>query len=112
MEPVVVYDASVLHPPDVRDLLIRLGVAGLVRPRWTEQILDEMVASILARRPDLDPARLHRTRTLMCQAVPDCVVRGHERLINRVNLPDPGDRHVLAAALHCGAELIVTTKRS
>ena len=39
------YDADVLHPPGVRDLLIRLGHTGFFRARWTEQILDEMVAT-------------------------------------------------------------------
>lgn len=55
------YDADVLHPPGLRDLLVRLGQTGLFRARWSEQILDEMVASILRRRPDLDAERLART---------------------------------------------------
>jgi hypothetical protein len=66
------YDVDVLHPPGLRDLLVRLGQTGLFRARWSEQILDEMVASILRRRPDLDPQRLARTRQLMCEAVADC----------------------------------------
>lgn len=39
---VVVYDASVLYPSTLRDLLIRVAQIGLVHARWTEQILDEM----------------------------------------------------------------------
>ena len=63
------YDANVLHPASLRDLLIRLGQTGLFRARWTQQILDETTESILRRRPDLDAGRLARTRALMCEAV-------------------------------------------
>lgn len=102
------YDANVLHPPGLRDLLVRLGQTGLFRARWTEQILDEMVHSILRRRPDLDEERLARTRELMCEAVADCMVTGYEPLIDGLTLPDPDDRHVLAAAVRCSAQVIVT----
>lgn len=93
------YDANVLHPPGLRDLLIRLGQTGLFRARWTEQILDEMVRSILRRRRDLVEQRLERTRQLMCEAVSDCLVTGYESLIDGLTLPDPDDRHVLATRL-------------
>jgi hypothetical protein len=102
------YDASVLHPAALRDLLVRLALTGLFRARWSDQILDEMVRSILRRRPDLDRTRLARTRDLMCDAVPDCLVTGYEPLIGGLALPDPDDRHVLAAAVRCGAQVIVT----
>jgi predicted nucleic acid-binding protein len=103
------YDANVLHPPGLRDLLMRLGQTGLFRARWSEQILDEMVRSILDRRPDLDPQRLARTRKLMCEAVADCLVMGYEPLIDALELPDADDRHVLAAAIRCSAQVIVTS---
>lgn len=103
------YDADVLHPPGLRDLLVRLGQTGLFRARWSEQILDEMVRSILDRRADLDAERLARTRALMCEAVPDCLVTGYEPLIDGLRLPDPDDRHVLAAAIRCSAQVIVTS---
>jgi hypothetical protein len=45
---VVVYDACVLYPAPLRDLLLRLARKGLVRARWTDQILDECFRSILA----------------------------------------------------------------
>lgn len=105
---VVVYDASVLHPAALRNLLIRVAAAGLVRARWTDEILDECFRSILQRRPELNPQRLARTRALMIDAVPDCLISGYEALIPDVDLPDPDDRHVLAAAIHGAAEAIVT----
>lgn len=102
------YDASVLHPASIRDLLIRLGMTGLFRAKLTEQILDEMVTSITRRQPEIPVERLARTRNLMCEAIPDCLVSGHERLIDALELPDPDDRHVLAAAIRAGADVIVT----
>lgn len=104
----VVYDACVLHPAGLRDLLVRLAMTGLFRAHWTEDILDEMVASITARRPDLGPEQLNRTRQLMCQAVPDSLADGHQTLIDSLELPDPDDRHVLAAAIRTGSQVIVT----
>lgn len=105
---VVIYDACVLYPAPLRDLLIRVAQSGIVRARWTSQILDECFRSILAQRPELKPAALARTRELMTEAVPDCMVSGHEHLIESLELPDPDDRHVLAAAIRAGAQAIVT----
>ncbi len=47
--------------------------------------------------------------TLINQAVPDCLVTGYEHLIDQLSLPNPNDRHVLAAATRSGAQMIVTT---
>ena len=104
----VVYDACVLYPAPVRDLLLRIAGTGLIRARWTDLILDECFRSILSVRSDLSPAALERTRTLMNQAVPDCLIRGYESFVDGLSLPDPDDRHVLAAALRAGAQVIVT----
>jgi predicted nucleic acid-binding protein len=105
---VVVYDANVLYPSTLRDLLIRIAQTGLVQAKWTDQILDEVFASLRNNRPDLDPARLHRTRDLMNGAVRDCRVTDYESLIEGLSLPDPDDRHVLAAAIRARAQVIVT----
>jgi hypothetical protein len=67
---VVVYDASVLYPSTLRDLLIRITQAGVVQAKWTEQILDEMFTALKRNRPDLHPTKLDRTRTLMAAAGP------------------------------------------
>lgn len=108
MALVVVYDACVLYPAPLRDLLLRVAVAGLVQAKWTDEILDECFENIAVQRPELAPERLRRTRALMIQAVPDCLVSGHKALIGGLVLPDPDDRHVLAAAIHAGAQVIVT----
>lgn len=105
---VVVYDACVLHPAPLRDFLIRIARTGIVRVKWTEQILDECFQSILQRRPDLSPEKLQQTRTLMNAAIPDVLVSDYQSLIAGVELPDPNDRHVVAAAIRAGAQTIVT----
>jgi predicted nucleic acid-binding protein len=103
-----VYDANVLYPPPLRDLFIRLAQAGLVRARWTEAIHDEWMRNVLKDHTALSPDSLARTRTLMNEAVRDSIVTGYEDLIETLSLPDPDDRHVLAAAIRAGAEVIVT----
>lgn len=95
----VVYDANVLYPSTLRDLLIRIPQAGLVQTKLTGRILDEMFDNLMANRPDLRPAALARTRELMNEAVRDCLVTGYEPIIAGLDLPDPNDRHVLAAAM-------------
>lgn len=103
-----VYDACVLYPAPVRDLLIQLATMRLFRARWTDRIHDEWIRSILARREDLTKEQLERTRALMNKAVPDCLVTGFEALEQALDLPDADDRHVLAAAIRAHAAIIVT----
>jgi hypothetical protein len=103
------YDACVLYPASLRDLLVRLARTNLFRARWTDEILDECFRNIVARRPDLSVDALERTRDLMNQSIRDVLVDGYQTLISNLDLPDPGDRHVLAAAIRCGAEVIVTS---
>ena len=79
-----------------------------MQARWTETIHDEWIRNVLKDNPRLSAERLARTRTLMNEAVRDCLVTGHEDLIASLPLPDPDDRHVLAAAIRAGAAVIVT----
>lgn len=107
MRFVVVYDACVLYPAPLRDLLMRLATTGLFAARWTEQINDEWTRNLLKKRPELSES-IPRTVELMNRAVPDALVTGHEPLLPALELPDPDDCHVLAAAIRAGAQLIVT----
>ena len=104
----VVYDACVLYPAPLRDLLMRLALTDLYRARWSDQIHEEWINAVLRNRPDLSRAQLERTRSLMNAHVRDALVDGHQPLIPSLELPDPDDRHVLAVAIKCGADLIIT----
>ncbi|WP_348814901.1 hypothetical protein NFG57_17995 [Halomonas sp. H10-59] len=52
MRFVVVYDACVLYPAPLRDLLMCLATSGLFAARWTEQIHDEWTRNLLKNRPE------------------------------------------------------------
>jgi predicted nucleic acid-binding protein len=106
---VVFYDACVLYGNTQRDMLIRIAQSGLVQAKWTNAILDEMQENLAANRPDIPAAKLTRLRALMSRAVPDVLVEGYEPLIEALKLPDPKDRHVLAAAIKSQAQVIVTS---
>lgn len=102
------YDACVLYPAPLRDLLMQLALSDLIRARWTNQIHDEWIRNLLQNRPDLTIEQLARTKNLMNSHVRDCLVTNYEGLIPSLTLPDPDDRHVLAAAIKGEAEVIVT----
>ncbi|WP_416221221.1 PIN domain-containing protein [Salinicola sp. LHM] len=104
----VVYDACVMYPAPLRSLLMYLAMRDLYRARWSQQIHHEWMRNLLEKRPDLTWEQLERVRRLMDRHVRGAVVEGFEPLIESIDLPDPNDRHVLACALQCGAEAIIT----
>jgi len=106
--PVAVYDANVLYPAQLRDLLMRLAAGGLVRAHWTDRIQEEWMRSVAGDYEDITREDLEYTRSQMERALPDARVTGYDHLIGDLSLPDPDDNHVLAAALQAGAEYIVT----
>ena len=97
-----------LYPAPLRDLLIELASASLFRAKWSSDIHDEWTRSVLANRADLIKDQLSRTCELMNRAVSDCLVEDYQELVPSLQLPDPNDRHVLAAAIKAGADAIVT----
>src|SRR5690606_37773819 len=101
-------DANVLYPAPLRDLFMQLAVGALFRARWSADIHREWIDSLLRNEPFRRREDLERTRDLMDRAIRDCLVTGYDSLIPTLDLPDPGDRHVLAAAIAGGCDLIVT----
>lgn len=100
-------DANVLYPFLVRDVLLSLADAGLYRPLWTDKINDEWSSHLLEKTPE-KTAQIKNTIQVMNEAFPEALVRRYEDLIGGLKLPDPDDRHVLAAAIRGGANVIVT----
>ncbi len=91
-----VFDACVLYPAPLRDLLMRVALTDQFRARWTTQIHAEWMHNVLKDRADLTMEKLKRTVELMNQAVPDCLVENYEVLIDTLQLPDPNDRRCLS----------------
>ncbi len=111
---VLLLDACVLYPASLRDLFLELALQArgheLFSVRWTEQIQEEWISNLLNARKDLTREKLERTKRLMNSTFEDyeTLVTGYEHRINDLELPDPDDRHVFAAAIECGATFIVT----
>jgi len=105
-----ILDANVLYPSLKRDVLLSFGEWGLYRPRWTDMIMAEWSKALLANRPDLEKSIPHVVEQ-MARAFPEALVEGFEALIDSLKLPDPDDRHVLAAAIKVGAHIIVTENK-
>lgn len=101
-------DANVLYPAPMRDILMQLAVTDIFRAKWTADIHLEWIEALLRNDSRRERAVLERTRDLMNQATRDCLVTGYEALIPTLNLPDKGDRHVLAAAIVGRCDVIVT----
>jgi hypothetical protein len=87
---------------------MELAGSGLYRAKWTDEIHDEWTRNVLKNRSDIKPEQLARTRALMDAAVLGAKVNGYEHLIPSIHLPDDGDRHVVAAAVHARADAIIT----
>ena len=102
------YDANVLYPAELRNLLMHLAIIGLFRAKWSADVHEEWISNLLKKRPDLTRDKLERTGMLMDKHAVDALVTGYEDLIPGLQLPDPGDRHVLAAAIRGQAGVIVT----
>lgn len=111
-EPLVaVYDACVLYPFHLRNILIQCAVDGLVEARWSDAIHMEWIRNLAANTPSIEIARLEATRDKMKAVLPGADVTGYEALIPSLSLPDPDDRHVLATAIAAKASVIVTWNR-
>lgn len=103
----VVLDANVLYPFSLRDTLLRAASEGLFQLHWSDQILEEARRSLVkSGRMTVDQAK--RLRSAMEAAFPESMVTDHEPLIAAMS-NDEKDRHVVAAAVKAGAQVIVTS---
>lgn len=98
----VFLDTCVLVPPLLRDFLLGLADAGLFEPQWSAGVTAEW-AHVAARQGGADVAlRVARMRARWPQG------EGPAGQPELLDLPDPGDRHVLAAAISGRAEVLLT----
>lgn len=104
--PSLFLDANVLYASLLRDLLLRLAAEGVCRVHWSAEVQQEWCTHLIAA--GYSEAVLARTQMRMNAAFPQAQVEGHQALISQLTLPDPADRHVLAAALHAGVSILVT----
>ena len=105
---IALLDANVLYSAQLRDILLQLAIDNLYQARWTETIQDEWINALLTYSPSIDRNSLLRTRKIMNSSIRDALVLGFEHLIDDLYLPDPDDRHVLAAAIWGHCNVIVT----
>ncbi|MDH4121171.1 MAG: PIN domain-containing protein [Deltaproteobacteria bacterium] len=98
--PLVFLDACVLFSPLLRDLLVRLGKAGLCRPRWSREVQEEWILARLNTGKEPDRRELDAAREAMNDSVPEGLVSGYASRVEGITLPDRQDRHVVAAAWH------------
>ncbi len=111
-EYVVVLDACVLVPMPLCETLLRLAEEpSLYRPLWSDPILEE-VGSVLERSMKLTAAQVNRRLAAMRDTFPEAkVVIPNDLHLALTCIPDPKDRHVLAAAIRDKAEAILTSNR-
>ncbi len=103
-----VLDTNVLLPAPLRDTLLRLAEADLYVPKWSERILAEL-AKNLVESGRTDSERAARVTATMKEAFPEAMAP--DSLVSTIEpamTNDPKDRHVLAAAVGVGAQVVLT----
>jgi predicted nucleic acid-binding protein len=99
-------DTCVLYPITLCDTLLRFAEDGFYRPHWSQEILDELLRNLVSQS-GLSQAAAQRRVEHMTTAFPEALVEGYQRFVP-VMPNDPKDRHVLAAAVRSGSQIIVT----
>jgi len=105
---IAVLDACVLYPASMRDILLRLARMGLYAPKWSDEINAEWMRNLLENRDDLKEETLERTLGRMNTVFDKANITNFDHHIPTIQLPDLDDRHVVACAIQCEAEIIVT----
>lgn len=99
------FDTCVLFKPYLRDTILSIAEAGLYRPLWSTDVLEELERNL--RRRGAAEHQLRHLRAQMGSVFPEAEVTGYRDLVDAMT-NDPKDRHVLAAAVRGGAEVLVT----
>ncbi|MGB9195530.1 MAG: PIN domain-containing protein [Terriglobales bacterium] len=108
-EYTVLLDACVLVPMPLCETLLRFAEEpALYRPLWSDPILQE-VGTVLERKMHLTPAQVKRRLDAMRSTFPEASILIPDDLAPALTcIPDPNDRHVLAAAIRGKDDAILT----
>ncbi len=100
-------DTNVLFPFELRDLLLSFAEYDLFNPLWSESVFKELKGKLVEKN-QMSETQAMRLITVMKEAFPQAMVSGFEDRIEALDLPDPGDRHILAAAIVGQSQVIIT----
>jgi len=103
----VVVDACALYPLNLRDTLLRAAERGYFQLYWSSEILDEMHRN-LVKNGVMTEDKATRSRKVLAEVFPESMVVGYEALVPAMPNHEK-DRHVAAAAVKAGAQVIVTS---
>lgn len=99
------FDTNVLYGALLNDLVLHLADRGLFRPLWSRDVLLELAGNLVEHGED--PVRVEKRVGTMERYFPDAMVTGYLDLVPTMTNHEK-DRHVLAAAVRGGAEVLVT----
>ena len=102
----VVLDACVLYPMNLRDVLLQAAAEGLYQVYWSREILDEATLNLIANLEIGEP-QAARLIAAMSSHFPESIVTDYEHLVPAMR-NHAKDRHVVAAAVKVGAQVVVT----
>jgi predicted nucleic acid-binding protein len=100
-------DANVWFDAQLRDLFLEFAADGLIEIVWSEEILDELADALATHSRNVTPQQASFVRDRIREALTEFEVRDFEL----VPTPDPGDAHVLGAAIHAECDIVVTFNR-
>lgn len=103
--PIALIDACVFFSATLRDIVLSLAVRRIFLCKWTCRIEQEWTESLIKKLPQCKPEKIWNIARQMRQAIIDWEVSGFS---DQLDLPDPEDTHVLAAAIHSNSDYLVT----
>lgn len=89
-DQIVVYDSCIFYSFTLRNLFIQLAMTDLFRAKWSEEIHQEWMSSLLRDRPGISQEKLKKIKDLINKSVPDCLIIDYELLVETLDLPDGG----------------------
>lgn len=104
----VFLDANVIYSITLTDVLLTLAEHDLFLPLWSPNVLQEAQEAASRTLPDAAQQAFRKRLIMMDQAFPESSIHVEESEWSQFDLPDPDDRHVLAAAAQGQADALAT----